>query len=223
MSLFAWRLLQDRIPTRSNLVRQHVLQSIDNVCVSGCGSAETTDHLFRGCDLFGSASYLVCQWLGVPSVFPGSDTYHYFQFIHLAGLPQCTHSYLKVIWLACSWANWKERNNCVFKNVVLDPFSIVDKVKLTSFLWLSSHLVPIAFGFHDWVEILTSLYGCHVIFFLYIFGGGIHVRCLWVCNRLWVIHDHFSTPCAGGITLPLSNRFHFDLFKKKLWLIIIEA
>jgi len=150
VSLFAWRLLQDRIPTRSNLVRRHVLQSVDNVYVNGCGSSETTDHLFWGCDLFGSAWYLVCQWLGVPCVFPSSVTDHYFLFIYLAGLPQFTHSYLKVIWLACSWAIWKERNNWIFKNAVLDPFSIVDKVKLSSFLWLSSHYVPIAFGFHDW-------------------------------------------------------------------------
>jgi len=150
VSLFAWRLLQDRIPTRTNLVRRNVLQSIDNACVTGCGSVETTDHLFRCCDISGSVWYLLCQWLGVTCVFPGSVTDHYFQFIHLAGLPLCTHSYLKVIWLACSWAIWKERNKCVFNNAVLDPFSIVDKVKLNSFLWLSSHSAPIAFGFHDW-------------------------------------------------------------------------
>jgi hypothetical protein len=33
VSLFVWRLLQDRIPTKSNLVRRHVLQPIDNLCV----------------------------------------------------------------------------------------------------------------------------------------------------------------------------------------------
>ena len=43
--LFAWRLLKDRIPTRSNLVRQHVIQPNENWCVGGCGSIETTDHL----------------------------------------------------------------------------------------------------------------------------------------------------------------------------------
>lgn len=150
VSLFDWRLLQDRIPTRSNLVRRHVFQPIDNLCVGGCGFSETADHLFIGCDLFTSAWNLVSHWLGVPCVFPGSVTNHYFQFIHLAGLSRPFHFYLKVIWLACIWAIWKERNNYVFKNAVIDPLGIVEKVKLNSFLWLSSNFVPISFGFHDW-------------------------------------------------------------------------
>jgi hypothetical protein len=58
--------------------------------------------------------------------------------------------YLKVIWLACVWAIWKELNNRVFNDTVIDPFHIVEKVKLNSFLWLSSNSEPIAFGFHDW-------------------------------------------------------------------------
>lgn len=150
VSLFDWRLLQDRIPTRSNLVRRHVLQPIDNLCVGGCSFSETVDHLFIGCDLFASAWNLVCHWLGVPCVFLGSVTNHYFQFIHLAGLSRPSHFYLKVIWLACIWAIWKERNNCVFKNAVIDPLGIVEKVKLNSFLWLYLNFVPISFSFHDW-------------------------------------------------------------------------
>jgi len=150
VSLFAWCLLQDRIPTRSDLVRRHVLQPIDNLCVGRCGVCETSEHLFIGCGLFRNIWYLLCHCLGVSCVFPGSVKEHYFQFIHLAGLSRTSHFYLKVIWLACIWAIWKERNNCVFKNVVIDPLSIVEKVKLNSFLWLSSNFAPISFGFHDW-------------------------------------------------------------------------
>jgi len=61
VSLFAWRLLQDRISTRSNLVCRHVIQPTDNLCVGGCGSPETNDHLFIRCDLFGRTWYLVCM------------------------------------------------------------------------------------------------------------------------------------------------------------------
>jgi hypothetical protein len=75
---------------------------------------------------------------------------HFVQFIHLAGMTRASHVYFKVIWMASIWAIWKDRNNCVFNNVVSDPLSIVEKVKLNSFLWLSSNVVPISFGFHDW-------------------------------------------------------------------------
>jgi len=60
VSLFAWRLLQDRIPTKSNLVRRHILQANDNLCVGGCGIIATADHLLIGCDLFGNVWFLVC-------------------------------------------------------------------------------------------------------------------------------------------------------------------
>jgi len=105
VSLFAWRLLQDRIPTRANLVRRQVLQPNDNLCVGGCGLIETMDHLFIGCESFGSVWFLLCHWLGFSFVPPGSVKDHYSQFIHLAGLPRSTHMYLKVIWLACVLGN----------------------------------------------------------------------------------------------------------------------
>lgn len=41
-------------------------------------------------------------------------------------------------------------NNCVFNNKVLDPLSIVEKVKVNSFLWLSSNVAPLSFDFYDW-------------------------------------------------------------------------
>ncbi|AES59191.2 hypothetical protein MTR_1g015510 [Medicago truncatula] len=37
VSLFAWRLLHNMLPTRDDLVRQRVLQDDDIVCVGGCG------------------------------------------------------------------------------------------------------------------------------------------------------------------------------------------
>ena len=150
VSLFAWRLFQDRIPTKANFVHRHVIQPTDNLCVGGCGFIETTDHLFIACNFFGSTWYLICLWLGVSWAFSGSVKDHFSQFTHLVGLLRRSHLYLKIILLACVWTIWKERNNCVFKNVVLDPLNIVEKVKLNSFLWLLSNVVPLLFGLHDW-------------------------------------------------------------------------
>jgi len=46
VSLFLWRLLRDRLPTKDNLVQRRVLHQDDVACVAGCGSAETAQHLF---------------------------------------------------------------------------------------------------------------------------------------------------------------------------------
>jgi len=69
---------------------------------------------------------------------------------HLAGMPQLSHSFLKVIWLACVWEIWKERNNCVFKNAASDHYTLLDKVKLNSFLWLKTSQASFAFCYNDW-------------------------------------------------------------------------
>jgi hypothetical protein len=150
VSIFVWRLLQNRIPTRINLVRRHVLQPDNNLCVSGCGVIETTDHLFVGCCVFGTVWQLICKWLGISFVSPGSINDHFLQFIHLAGMPRSSHIYFKVIWLASTWAIWKDRNNRVFTNEVIDIHNILEKVKRNSFLWIFSNITPIAFDFHDW-------------------------------------------------------------------------
>jgi len=47
--LFMWRMLRDRLPTKNNLHRCRVLDFDDQFCVGGCGSAETSTHLFLHC------------------------------------------------------------------------------------------------------------------------------------------------------------------------------
>jgi len=131
-------------------VRRRVLQPNDSMCAGGCGSIETAYHFFLECDLFINVWYLICLWLGISFFYPGHIKELYLQFNQLAGMPRASYSYLSVIWLASVWTIWKDRNNCVFKNVVIDPHNIFDKMKQTSFLWLSSNFIPLTFGFHDW-------------------------------------------------------------------------
>lgn len=83
VSLFPWRLLRDRIPTKNNLVRRCVLQPNDNLCVGGCGLIETAYHLFIICDIFRSIWYLVWQWFAITSVSSGTICDHYAQFTHI--------------------------------------------------------------------------------------------------------------------------------------------
>jgi len=59
VSLFVWRLLRNKIPTKDNLLRRRVLQITETTCVSGCGDTETASHLFLGCHIFGSLWYHV--------------------------------------------------------------------------------------------------------------------------------------------------------------------
>jgi hypothetical protein len=63
VSIFAWRLLRDRLPTRSNLVAHGILSPDIHFCVTGCGAVESAPHLFLLCSTF---------WLALASN-PGLD------------------------------------------------------------------------------------------------------------------------------------------------------
>lgn len=150
VSLFVWRLLRNRLPTRENMLWRRVLQVHGSECVYGCGVHETVNHLFIGCDIFSSLWTHVLHWLCISSVLSGDIRQHLFQFTNMAGLPRATYSFLKIIWFASVWAIWKERNNRVFQNMACDSSIIVEKVKLNSFLWLKSSKALFSYSYHDW-------------------------------------------------------------------------
>ncbi|GAU39751.1 hypothetical protein TSUD_219940 [Trifolium subterraneum] len=53
-SVFAWRLLRVRLPTKSNLITRGILSPAAYYCVSGYGVAESAQHLFILYSTFGS-------------------------------------------------------------------------------------------------------------------------------------------------------------------------
>ena len=138
--MFVWRLLHNRLPTEDNLVRRRVISHEDAACVSGCGSQETANHLFLGCDIFGLLWSQVWLWLGISSVSQGDIIQHLTQFIKMPGLHRSTHLFFIIIWFTTVWVLWKERNDRVFNNTASTPLILIEKVKLTSFLWLKSKL-----------------------------------------------------------------------------------
>jgi len=111
VSLFVWRLLRNRLPTKDNLVRRRVLPLDSAVCVSGCGEQKSANHLFLKCVHLSSIWSQVWLWLGISSVLPGDIRHHLRQFSNMAGLPRATYIFMKIIWFASVWVLWKERNN----------------------------------------------------------------------------------------------------------------
>jgi len=45
VSILAWRLLRNRLPTKANLLARGMLAHDVQLCVSGCGEVETAQHL----------------------------------------------------------------------------------------------------------------------------------------------------------------------------------
>jgi hypothetical protein len=127
-----------------------VLPIDDNVCVGGCGSLETEEHLFLGCDIFTNVWSLLLQWLRISFVAPPTVRDHFLHFGHMAGFPKSIHLFIRIIRLACVWIIWKERNNRVFNQMELDSQVISDKVKLLSFTWIKANSSSFTFAYPDW-------------------------------------------------------------------------
>lgn len=68
VSLFMWRLLRDRVPTKDNLFHRRIIFVGDQMCVLGCGQLETASHLFLDCSFFGAPWCVVYRWLGIVSL-----------------------------------------------------------------------------------------------------------------------------------------------------------
>ena len=150
VSLFAWRLFCNRLPTKNNLVRCNIIYTGDNNCVGRCRLLETADHLLFSCEPFSNVWSVVLQWLHLSFIAPSGSRNHFYQFGHMVGLLRSSHTFFRIIWLACVWIIWKERNNRVFHQKVADSLYLAERVKLLSFQWLKANMITFVFSYHEW-------------------------------------------------------------------------
>lgn len=150
VSVFAWRLLRDRLPTKSNLIYRGVIPTEAGLCVSGCGALESTQHLFLSCSYFASLWSLVRDWIGFVGVDTNVLSDHFVQFVHSTGGNKASQSFLQLIWLLCAWVLWTERNNMCFNDSITPLPRLLDKVKYLSLGWLKARNASFLFGTFSW-------------------------------------------------------------------------
>jgi len=129
VSVFAWRLIRDRLPTKANLATRGVISTTDIYCVSECGHVETAEHLFLSCSTFASLWQHVRDWIGFDGVDSNNISDHLVQFTYMIGVGKVKRSFLQLIWLLCTWVVWKERNNRLFNNIVTIVPRLLDRLK----------------------------------------------------------------------------------------------
>jgi len=85
VSILAWRLLCNRLPTKTNLAVRGIMVHDVHLCVSGCGEVETAQHLFVSCPIFRDLWLHVRAWIRVSGVDPFDTADHFVQFSYLLG------------------------------------------------------------------------------------------------------------------------------------------
>lgn len=150
VSILAWRLLQNRLPTKENLLTRGTIQTETNLCVTGCGKAEYAVHLFLHCHILGTLWQHVRRWIGVSGVEPLSIRDHFVQFTYYLGGSRASRSFFQLLWLLCIWLLWNERNNRLFHNVHTTTFDLLEKVKHNSYWWLKANNATFVYGSQRW-------------------------------------------------------------------------
>ncbi|CAJ2673056.1 unnamed protein product [Trifolium pratense] len=158
VSICAWRLLRDRLPTKANLVTRGILSTEAHLCVSGCGEVETAQHLFLYCSSFGSLWSLVSSWIGSSSVTAQTLSEHFVQFTDSAGGSRARRSFMQLVWLVCVWVVWTERNHRLFTGSANSMHLMLDKIKIFSYRWLKATSSTLALNCHSWWIICLPLY-----------------------------------------------------------------
>jgi hypothetical protein len=138
VSIFAWRLLRNRLPTRSNLLDRGIISDVDAGCLAGCDHLETSQLLFLTCGFYGLLWHAVWSSLGVLGPDHHNISDHLYQFTHSAGGFRARYSFLRLVWLLCAWTIWNDRNNRLFNNVEKFIAQLLDKVKHYSLWWLKA-------------------------------------------------------------------------------------
>jgi len=131
-------------------VSRSVIYFEDCLCAFGCGSVETTQHIFLLCTTFTSLWSLVQSWIGFSGVDPTIISDHFIHFIHATGGGKVRRSFLQLIWLLTSWVVCNERNNRMFNNSIIPIAKLLDKVIALSLGWLKAKNTTFAFGTTSW-------------------------------------------------------------------------
>jgi hypothetical protein len=150
VSIFSWRLLRDRLPTKVNLASRGIICPAAHFCVSGCGSVKSAHHLFLSCNYFGSLWALVRSWIGLSSVDSYTLSDHFLQFTYSSGGLRAPQSFQQLIWLLCVWVVGNERNQRLFRNSECTLDQLLEKVKIFSYHWMKTLNISLVTNYHSW-------------------------------------------------------------------------
>ena len=134
ITVFAWRLIEDRLPTKMNLHRRHV-QLQDLRCPFCREAVEEASHLFFHCIFIQPIWWESMSWLNLQSAFPLGPKQNFLQhiFIQAEGLRIKRWRYW---WMAVTWAILKFRNRILFSNAEYDANRLFDEAVFLTWTWL---------------------------------------------------------------------------------------
>nr|GEZ07400.1 RNA-directed DNA polymerase, eukaryota [Tanacetum cinerariifolium] len=133
VNVFAWKLLLDRLPTRSNLALRNI--NVSSLLCPICNLVpEDSSHLFFGCSMAKEAFKLVCRWWQVD--FHSLNSYdgwlYWFKSIRLGNKSK---EVFEGVFYVSWWSIWNFRNQLLFSVQKPRKDAIFDDIIFRSFTW----------------------------------------------------------------------------------------
>ena len=147
-AVFAWRLLRDRLPTKSNLLRRQV-EIVNRTCPFCRSAEEEARHLFFHCSKIIPIWWESLSWVNNVGVFPQDPRQHFLQHGSIAADGLRINRW-KCWWLAVTWTIWKKRNDILFSNDSFDNSKMMDEAALLMWTWLRNLEKDFATHFNQW-------------------------------------------------------------------------
>lgn len=135
VSILAWRLLQNKLPTKESLANKGVLGANGSVtCIFCSRDTENHSHLFFTCEFAYRVWMAVNLWSGTMGPMFNHGINHFLEF---AGTikGRARRRSRHIIWMATVWVLWITRNNVIFRSASADVIDVVANIKALSWNW----------------------------------------------------------------------------------------
>ncbi|GAB4853983.1 hypothetical protein Ancab_040187 [Ancistrocladus abbreviatus] len=156
-----WRWTLDKLPTRANLFRRHILSEASQVsCVFCNDHEEDLAHVMIGCSWSWEMWCRVFRWWGVQAILPNSINDVAKQMVIGMGNFVGGAAW-RLVCFALFLSVWRARNLAVFENKTPASGFYFDQVQMLSFCWLKHRVGMETLSFHDWLsDPLMAVHKC---------------------------------------------------------------
>ncbi|GLT52165.1 hypothetical protein SLA2020_255190 [Shorea laevis] len=139
VTAFAWKLLQNRIPTKDNLMKRGMNGQGNDKCVLCDLEAESVEHLFFKCNVSWSIWASCYDWWDLKVAAHSKGWPHLEQHIGMISTSLIKEMWI-VVWFATVWSIWIWRNQKIFKDGADTREQVVELIKFRSFYWCKTAL-----------------------------------------------------------------------------------
>ncbi|GKU90659.1 hypothetical protein SLEP1_g4626 [Rubroshorea leprosula] len=151
ISVFAWQVLQDKIPTKMNLLKRGIIQDItESKCVL-CGLAsEDSNHLFIHCKIAWELWNSCYRWWGSKQVLDKDCGRMFEQHPFIFNIKEVRGGW-ECIWFSVVWSIWLARNEKLFRGKEVEAGRLLELVQVRAFKWIKGKRRGSLFTVSDWI------------------------------------------------------------------------